>query len=103
MTKESQVKITEEWEEIGERDMMGEYVMLRLRLTDGINETDFARRFGYSFEQLFGEKCRRYLESRFMVRKNRTYSLTPKGMFVSNYILSDLLDFDGFSHFSFPC
>ena len=100
--KESRVRITDECEEIGERERMGEYVMLRLRLNAGIDEAEFNRRFGYSFDALYGEKCRKYAEGGFMTVRGGVTALTPAGMFVSNTILSDLLDFDalGAHHFS---
>ena len=35
-----------------------------------------------------------YSENGFMENVGRKYRFTPKGMFVSNYILSAMLDFD---------
>ena len=67
--------------------------MLRLRLREGLNCRDFARRFGVSFEQIYGRKMYPYVQNGFAVYKDGAFSLTPQGMFVSNYILSDLLDF----------
>ena len=36
-----------------------------------------------------------------MTYKNRRYALTPRGMFVSNYILSDILEFEDFGKYMF--
>nr|MCR5683751.1 hypothetical protein [Clostridiales bacterium] len=88
-------------EEVGERERIGEYVMLRLRLTAGIDENEFSRRFGYSFEELYGEKCRRFIRGGFMIRRRGITALTPAGMFVSNTILSDLLEFEDLGRFNF--
>ncbi len=92
--KDSRVRITAECEEIGERERIGEYIMLRLRLCDGIDDREFARRFGYSFEGLYGDKCRRYVQMGLMTMQGGTTALTPAGMFVSNTILSDILEFE---------
>lgn len=91
---ESKIRITDECEEITERERMGEYVMLRLRLVAGIREEDFITRFGRSFGSIYGKKCRKYIEGGYMIKDSDSYSLTPEGMFVSNYILSDILEFD---------
>lgn len=86
--------ITSELEAIESRERMGEYIMLRFRLTDGLNTMKFAEMFGISFENLYGSKLTRYLKNGFMVRNNGAYVLTPAGMLVSNYILSDILEFE---------
>lgn len=80
--------------EIKKSERLGEYVMLRLRLTDGVDTDVFAAKFGVSFERLFGKFLPLYLENGFMQKTGRKYTFTPKGMYVSNYILSAMLDFD---------
>ncbi len=80
---------------------MGEYIMLRLRLTDGIDGREFTRRFGFSFETLYGDKCKRFIQNGFMTRENGRYVLTPAGMFISNYIISDILEFEDFGKYYF--
>ena len=57
--------------------------------------------FGYSFESLYGEKCRRFIQGGFMTARGGVYALTPAGMFVSNYILSELLDFADLGKYNF--
>ena len=80
---------------------MGEYIMLRMRLVDGLDPRAFAAKFGVSFEETYGEKLKKYLQGGFMVRySNGCYALTPGGMFVSNYILSDILEFDDLGSYS---
>lgn len=68
--------------------------MLRMRLTEGVDTGDFAAKFGVSFEKMFAKYLPMYLDNGFMKNKGRKYFFTPKGMFVSNYILSAMLDFD---------
>ena len=53
-----------------------------------------AAKFGVSFEKMFGKYLPMYIENGFMENVGRKYRFTPKGMFVSNYILSAMLDFD---------
>jgi oxygen-independent coproporphyrinogen-3 oxidase len=99
--KESRIKITENLEKVEERERMGEYIMLRLRLTDGIDDREFTRRFGFSFENLYGEKCKRFIKNGFMKGSNGRFALTPAGMFISNYIISDILEFEDFGKYYF--
>ncbi|MBQ7491837.1 MAG: radical SAM family heme chaperone HemW [Clostridia bacterium] len=80
--------------EIPPSERLGEYVMLRLRLNEGIDTDVFAIRFGVSFEKLFGKYLRLYEQHGFMEKVGRSWRFTPKGMFVSNTILSAMLDFD---------
>ena len=90
----SNIEITAESEQLEMRERMGEYIMLRFRLTEGLDTLRFASMFGVSFEERYGAKVKRYLQNGFMVKNGSSYALTPAGMFVSNYILSDILDFE---------
>ena len=80
--------------EIKPTERLGEYVMLRMRLTEGVDTEFFAARFGVDFEKLFGSYLTKYSENGFMEKTQRAWRFTPKGMYVSNYILSAMLDFD---------
>ena len=98
---ESRVRLTNECEEIEEHERIGEYIMLRLRLAAGIDEREFMRRFGLSFEKLYGDKCEWFIRAGYMTAKNGVFALTPRGMFVSNYILTEILDFNDLGKFNF--
>lgn len=98
---DSDVCITEKYETVDENERIGEYIMLRLRLRAGINERDFIRRFGRSFFAMYGTKLSRYVTGGYAVRTDNCFALTPKGLFVSNYILTDLLNFTEHGEFTF--
>lgn len=99
--KDSKIRITDECEQLEERERMGEYIMLRFRLTAGLDAREFLRRFGLSFETMYGEKCRRFIQHGFMTERGGVYALTPAGMFISNYILSEILEFEDFGKYYF--
>ena len=42
---------------------------------------------------MYGNKLRTYIEGGYMKRTRDGFALTPRGMFVSNYILSDILSY----------
>lgn len=89
----SEIIISDGSEQIGGRAMMGEYIMLRFRLAEGLPLNEFRRRFGYDFEEMYGDKLTPYIKNDFMIRGRDNIALTPRGMFVSNYILSDILSY----------
>lgn len=89
----SRIGITDSDEEIRMKERIGEYVMLRMRLSEGVSGREFYRIFGKNFESLYGRFLAKYINGGFVVKRGDSYAFTPKGMFVSNYILSDILDF----------
>lgn len=90
---DSSKKIIENESIVDERGKLNEYIMLRLRLNEGISGEVFTGKFGRDFGKMFENKLPLYLENGFMKYTNGIYALTVKGMYVSNYILSDILDF----------
>ncbi len=70
-----------------------EYVMLRMRLFEGISEVEFEARFGVSFESAYGS-LDRLLAGGFVTREHGRIAFTERGMYVSNAILSEWLDFE---------
>ncbi len=85
---------TEEMYTLSDNERIGEYIMLRLRLTDGISSSEFEKRFNLNFDALYGRRLNIYINGGFMQYDGDRYSFTPRGMYVSNYILSTILDFD---------
>lgn len=70
-----------------------EYIMLRMRLFAGISLADYREVFGRDFIAKYGRKLERYLAGGFAEAKDGRVALTAKGMYISNYILSDILEF----------
>ncbi len=97
----SPIRLTVENEAVEERERLGEYIMLRFRLTEGLDTREFIRRFGASFDALYGHKLSRFIKGGYMTYHNGRYALTPQGMFVSNYILSEILEFEDFGKYMF--
>lgn len=89
----SRIRLTAQCDEISPRERLGEYVMLHMRLASGVCLSEFRRKFGQEFDLLYGPKMKKYYDAGFAVHRADSVSLTPAGMFVSNYILSDILEF----------
>ena len=71
-----------------------EAVMLALRLTEGIDLVDFARRAGQDLTDRY-PTIPRMIEGGFMQIQEGRLSFTDQGFFVSNAILAEMLSFDG--------
>lgn len=91
---DSDIGITASSEEIKGKARMGEYIMLKFRLSEGLPLGEFRRTFGSDFLELLWSKAALLLEKGYMVRRGDNIALTHAGMFVSNYILSDILTFE---------
>ena len=82
-------KQVEDLPALTDEERMDEYVMLALRLSDGIDTADFASRFGINFEDAYD--IQKYVDSGHITLDGKHYGFTSKGFFVSNYILSNML------------
>ncbi len=71
-----------------------EYVMLRMRLAEGVDKCDFLHRFGTSFEEAYGDLTT-LTASGLLINTPTRVAFTARGMQLSNAILSDWLDFKG--------
>ena len=86
--------IVESRSTITEDESMTEFVMLSLRLTSGVSHKEFRERFLKDFLGIYGDKLKKYIDGGFVLSDENNTFFTDKGFFVSNYILSDILDFD---------
>ena len=69
-----------------------EYVMLRMRLSEGVSRAAFEARCGVDFAP-FAAALEGYVPMGLVKRTADGYAFTPEGTYVSNAILSDVLDF----------
>ena len=83
--------IVSERYELTDVERRNEYVMLSLRLSKGLDLNEFRGRFG---EDLLGRypNLRSYIEKGFMTQADGRLAFTDKGFFVSNYIISELIE-----------
>jgi oxygen-independent coproporphyrinogen-3 oxidase len=74
------------------KELQDEYVMLRMRLFEGLSMADFAHRFGTSFAEAYGDVSK-LVAAGLLWKNEERIAFTERGMRVSNAILSDWLDF----------
>ncbi|MGN8728552.1 radical SAM family heme chaperone HemW [Hornefia butyriciproducens] len=84
-------KPREEYHENDFADNTGEYVFTGLRKTEGIRKSDFARRFGREFWEVYGSR-RGYLEEYFeeglLLEEGDVIRLSERGIDISNSIMA---------------
>ena len=68
-----------------------EYAMLKLRLKDGIKNTEAEERFGFSIPKEMYRKAEKFSENGFTKCDENGIRLTRKGFLVSNTIISELI------------
>ena len=74
-------------------ERMNEYVMLRMRLADGISLSELGTRFGEEAACRIRTSLEKYMPGGFVRATADGFAFTPKGFLVSNTILSEILDF----------
>jgi oxygen-independent coproporphyrinogen-3 oxidase len=84
----------DEHTEISPNERVGEYIMLGMRLCSGVSKNKFALLFHMDLDAMYKEKIEPFIESGHIVKTSAGYAFSPEGMFVSNYILAKIIDFD---------
>ncbi len=69
-----------------------EYIMLRLRLSDGVLFSDYRDRFGRDIPDSVKNQAKIFEKSGLATVSQNSVSLTDKGMLVSNEIITELLE-----------
>ncbi len=87
-----QGKILTDIEHLDNLSKINEYIMLKLRLVSGLDLNSFRTRFAYNIYDAKKKIIDKYVEQGFLDFSGSNLSLTNKGKFVSNYIISDLLE-----------
>jgi oxygen-independent coproporphyrinogen-3 oxidase len=80
-----------EREILSQEDLAFEYIMLGLRMAEGISPEIYEGRFGVPFLEKYGGTVEKYLKSGHMCFENGHYRLTDAGMQISNAILVEFL------------
>ena len=84
-------QVLREMQQIPHRERAGEYLMMRLRLSSGIDPQEYEQRFLLSFRPL-ERALVRFKEQGLAVQTfDGRWHLTPRGFLLSNSIISDLL------------
>ena len=75
-------------EEMDVNDIIFEYIMLRLRLTEGLKFADFKNKFSIDFKEAYKEQIKHLTENNLIESDDDAIRLTKRGMDLSNYVFS---------------
>ena len=84
--------VLDEEEFPNKKDAECEYIMLNLRLSDGVSKSEYRKLTGKDFDEYYGEKVKKYCSLGLMVNGD-SVRFTDKGFAVSNAVLCELLEF----------
>jgi oxygen-independent coproporphyrinogen-3 oxidase len=82
-------------EMLDEKTARDEYVMLRLRLADGVDKTEFFARFGQDFDAVYAKSAAPFVSAGLLSDTAERMAFTDKGFDVSNTVLSEMLFGEG--------
>lgn len=85
-------KIRKERTKLTLREEMEEFMILGLRMSEGISEKDFRRQFGSNLMEIYGSVLEKYLRMGLLETHGGWWKFTRKGIHVSNQVLVDFLD-----------
>lgn len=80
-----------EREALSPADRMAEFVILGLRMTDGISEEVFRRRFGRGLTEVYADPIARHSSEGLLAQKDGRVFLTERGFSLANYVMCDFL------------
>ncbi len=69
-----------------------EYIMLNLRLAEGVSKSEYEALTGKDFDRCYGGKIKKYI-SLGLMQDGENVRFTPQGFNVSNAVLSDIIEF----------
>ena len=72
-------------------EQMEEFMFLGLRMTEGVRDAVFMKRFGKRIDQVYGQTLEKHISQGVLERTPGGYRLTARGVDVSNYVLADYL------------
>ncbi|MFC3039111.1 radical SAM family heme chaperone HemW [Virgibacillus xinjiangensis] len=78
-------------EEIGLRERIEEEMFLGLRKADGIDKADFARKFGFPLEELYGQAIKRMANKGLMAETQNGLQLTDDGLLLANRVFEEFM------------
>lgn len=79
-------------EEMNDKELMFEYIMLRLRLTEGLDANEFKRKFNVDFNEKYSEQIKYLTDNKLIENNESIVRLTQRGMDISNYVFEEFME-----------
>ena len=78
-------------ETLDEKGREEEFIMLRLRLSDGIDKKEYKAKFNFDFDEKYKKQIEKFVSGKFAVDTIDRFYLTDNGVFVSNAVIADFI------------
>lgn len=78
-------------ETLDEKGREEEYIMLHLRLSDGIDKKEYKEKFGIDFNKKYEKQIKKFTSGDFAVDTIDRFYLTDNGVFVSNAVITEFI------------
>ncbi|MDO4488739.1 MAG: radical SAM family heme chaperone HemW [Eubacteriales bacterium] len=89
LSLETFIDSEEEIERLSDEERMREFMILGLRLTEGIKDLDFFVRFGKQVDDVYGGVLKKYEETGLIERPERSIRLTDRGLDLANLVMGE--------------
>ena len=86
----TRTRIGENVQYLTTEEQMEEFMFLGLRLMEGVEKKAFKRKFGVPIEDIYGKTLEKLRQEKLIITDGRI-RLTPRGIDVSNYVMSEFL------------
>lgn len=78
---------------VGRKEAMEDFMMVGLRMLNGVTEADFREQFGAGIDETFGPVVRKLTERGLLAADGDGYRLTESGIFVGNEVFGEFVGF----------
>lgn len=78
-------------EKLDARQVLGEAIMLHLRLLQGADLAELGRRYGLPVEEYFGRQIQKLVEKGLLEKKAQRIRLAPRGLGVANLVFQEFI------------
>ena len=89
MSDPAGVRVLEET--LDRKALMSEFMILRLRLTEGADRDEFKKRFGVPMDEVFGSVIKKQTGLGLLADREHSVALTSKGFDVANSVMCEFL------------
>lgn len=76
---------------LSQNDKISEFMMMGLRMDRGVSNREFKKRFGKDIEEVFAYQTQKFVSLGLMQKTGDRYSLTERGIDVSNSVMCEFL------------
>jgi putative oxygen-independent coproporphyrinogen III oxidase len=78
--------------EVSQKEAMEDFMMVGLRLLEGVRQADFVEQFGVTIESIFAAPLEKFLKLKLMEQTTEGYRLSEQGVLLGNEVFGAFLE-----------